>query len=199
VFGFSQKLRPVAQKVSDYHTGKIDVKKYDLFEVNQASEKLGEYKRAATDITVISLKAAELKKLVSEKPEFIEITFPFNGSQQITVEMYKNQIFTNNFKVVTNKGKTVNYTPGVYYQGIVKGNNSSVVAFSFFDNDVVGVASTPELGNIVLGKAKNAEDFVSYSDSKLTGANPFVCGIDEIKENQGQKISYDPGLAQKRL
>jgi hypothetical protein len=33
VFGFSQKLRPVAQKVSDYHTGKIDVKKYDLFEV----------------------------------------------------------------------------------------------------------------------------------------------------------------------
>jgi hypothetical protein len=72
-----------------------------------------------------------------------------------------------------------------------------VVAFSFFDNDVVGVASTPELGNIVLGKAKNAEDFVSYSDSKLTGANPFVCGIDEIKENQGQKISYDPGLAQK--
>lgn len=198
VLGFSQKLRPIAQKVSDYHTGKIDVKKYDLFEVNQASEKLGEYKRAATDITVISLKSAELKKLVSEKPEFIEITFPFNGGQQITVEMYKNQIFTNNFKVVTNKGKTVNYTPGVYYQGIVKGNNSSVVAFSFFDNDVVGVASTPELGNIVLGKAKNAEDFVSYSDSKLTGANPFVCGIDEIKENQGQKISYDPGLAQKK-
>jgi hypothetical protein len=60
---------------------------------------------------VISLKAAELKKLVSEKPEFIEITFPFNGSQQITVEMYKNQIFTSNFKVVTDKGKTVNYTP----------------------------------------------------------------------------------------
>ncbi|WP_312303085.1 T9SS type A sorting domain-containing protein [Chryseobacterium sp.] len=198
ILSFSQKLRPVAQKVSDYHTGKTEIKKYDLFEVNQASDKLTEYRRAATDITVISLKTAELKRLITEKPEFIEISFPFNGNQQITVEMYKNQIFTNNFKVVTNKGKTVNYTPGVYYQGIVKGNNSSVVAFSFFDNDVAGVASTPELGNIVLGKAKNADDFVSYSDSKLTGTNPFICGIDELKENQGQKISYDPGLAQKK-
>ncbi|MGN7863787.1 T9SS type A sorting domain-containing protein [Chryseobacterium sp. 22458] len=198
ILSFSQKLRPVAQKVSDYHTGKTEIKKYDLFEVNLASDKLTEYRRAATDITVISLKSAELKRLITEKPEFIEISFPFNGNQQITVEMYKNQIFTNNFKVVTNKGKTVNYTPGVYYQGIVKGNNSSVVAFSFFDNDVAGVASTPELGNIVLGKAKNADDFVSYSDSKLTGTNPFICGIDELKENQGQKISYDPGLAQKK-
>ncbi|MGG7549412.1 M12 family metallo-peptidase [Chryseobacterium arthrosphaerae] len=195
---FSQKLRPVAQKVSDYHAGKTEIKKYDLFEVSQDPDKLAEYRRAATDITVISLKSAELKRLISEKPEFIEISFPFNGNRQITVEMYKNQIFTSNFKVVTNKGKTVNYTPGVYYQGIVKGNSSSVVAFSFFDNDVAGVASTPELGNIVLGKAKNADDFVSYSDSKLTGTNPFICGIDELKENQGEKISYDPGLAQKK-
>ncbi|MGG7469579.1 M12 family metallo-peptidase [Chryseobacterium arthrosphaerae] len=195
---FSQKLRPVAQKVSDYHAGKTEIKKYDLFEVSQDPDKLAEYRRAATDITVISLKSAELKRLISEKPEFIEISFPFNGNRQITVEMYKNQIFTSNFKVVTNKGKTVNYTPGVYYQGIVKGNSSSVVAFSFFDNDVAGVASTSELGNIVLGKAKNADDFVSYSDSKLTGTNPFICGIDELKENQGEKISYDPGLAQKK-
>lgn len=196
---FFSKIETGSSKVSDYHAGKTEIKKYDLFEVSQAPDKLAEYRRAATDITVISLKSAELKRLISEKPEFIEISFPFNGNQHITVEMYKNQIFTSNFKVVTNKGKTVNYTPGVYYQGVVKGNSSSVVAFSFFDNDVAGVASTPKLGNIVLGKAKNADDFVSYSDSKLTGTNPFICGIDELKENQGEKISYDPGLAQKRL
>ncbi len=166
--------------------------------MHQNSGKLAEYRKSATDITVISLKSAELKRLVSEKPEFIEMTFPFSGDQQITVEMYKNQIFTSSFKVVTDKGKTVNYTPGVYYQGIVKGNNNSVVAFSFFENDVAGVASTPELGNIVLGKAKNSEDFVSYSDSKLTGTNPFICGIDELKENQEQKISYDPNLDKKK-
>jgi hypothetical protein len=101
--------------------------------------------------------------------------------------------------VVTNKGEILKYNPGAYYIGIVKGNNTSIAAFSFFENDVVGVASTSELGNIVLGKAKNAEDFVSYSESKLTGANPFVCGVDELKENQVKKTSSDPAASKKAM
>ncbi len=191
LLGFAQHLRPVAQKISEYHNQKKTFAQYDLFEVNNDAQKLAEFKRSATDITVINLKSKELKKLVYEKPDFLEVSFPFDG-KQITVELYKNPIFTNEFKVKTSKGETVNYTPGVYYQGIVKGDDSSIVAFSFFNDDIVGVASTLELGNIVLGKAKNSEDFVSYSDSKLTGLNPFVCGVDEMKENQKQKISFDP-------
>lgn len=191
-FGFSQNLKPVAQKVSEYHNEKTELKSYDLFEVNTNADKLAEYRRAATDITVLSLKSAELKRLIKEKPDFLEITFPFEGGKKITVEMYKHQILTNDFKVVTDQGKIVEYTPGVYYQGIVKGDNTSIVAFSFFNNDIVGVASTPELGNVVVGKAKNSQDFVSYSDSKLTGANPFVCNVDGLKENQVQRAPFNP-------
>lgn len=191
VLGFSQTLRPVAAKVSEYHAQKKAFEKYDLFTLSNNSDKLAEYKRAATDISVLSIDDKRLKKLVHDQPEFLEVSFPFNG-KQITMELYKNEIFTREFKVTTNKGEIVNYTPGVYYQGIVKGDNQSVVAFSFFDSDVVGVASTPELGNIVVGKAKNSTDFVSYSDSKLTGINPFICGVDELAENQKQNISFDP-------
>lgn len=189
VLGFSQNLRPVAQKVSEYHTQKKNFEKYDLFTGNKPSDKLPEYKRAATDISVIQIDAKQLKKLVYEKPDYLEVSFPFDG-KQITMELYKNEIFTNDFKVTTNKGEIVNYIPGAYYRGIVKGDYQSVVAFSFFDNDIVGVASTPELGNIIVGKVKNSEDFVSYSDSKLTGINPFICGVDELAENQKQKISF---------
>jgi len=191
VFGFSQNMRPVAQKVSEYHTEKKNFEKFDLFTINKNSEKLAEYKRAATDISVLNIDSKQLKKLVYEKPEYLEISFPFDG-KIITLELYKNQIFTSDFKVTTNKGEIVDYTPGAYYQGIVKGDNQSVVAFSFFEDDVVGVASTPELGNVILGKVKNSTDFVSYSDSKLTGLNPFVCGVDELTDNHNQKISFDP-------
>jgi hypothetical protein len=196
--GFSQKLKPVAQKVLEYHNSKTELTSYDLFEENKATDKLAEYKRAATDITVMSLKAAELKRLIKEKPDFLEISFPFDGGRQITIEMYRHQILTNDFKVVTDKGKTVEYTPGVYYQGIVKGDNASIVAFSFFNNDIVGVASTPELGNIVVGKAKNSEDFVSYSDSKLTGSNPFACEVDGMKENKTQRPVFNPNNTSKK-
>ncbi|MFZ4928754.1 M12 family metallo-peptidase [Chryseobacterium sp. Mn2064] len=192
VIGFSQQLKPIAQKVSQYHNEKTELKSYNLFEVNTSPDKLAEYRRAATDITVMSLKTSELKRLTKEKPDFIEITIPFDGGRQITVEMYKHNILTNDFKVVTDKGQAVEYTPGVYYQGIVKGDNTSIVAFSFFNDDVIGVASTLELGNVVVGKAKNSDDFVSYSDSKLTGSNPFSCEVDGLKENQVQRPTFNP-------
>jgi hypothetical protein len=55
VFGFSQNMRPVAQKVSEYHTQKKNFEKFDLFTINKNSEKLAEYKRAATDISVLNI------------------------------------------------------------------------------------------------------------------------------------------------
>lgn len=185
---FSQNLRPVAQKISEYHNQKKHFQNYDLFEVNSDPGKLSEYKKSATDITVIRVKSKELKKLLYDKPETLEISFPFDG-KLVTVELYKSEIFTRDFKVTTDKGEIVNYTPGVYYQGILKGDDRSVAAFSFFGNDIVGVASIPEVGNIVVGKVKNSEDFVTYSDSKLTGLNPFICGADELQENQKKKES----------
>lgn len=191
VFGFSQGIRPVAQKISEFHAQKKNFEKFEVFTLNTASDRLAEYKRSATDISVLNLDVKQLKKLVYEKPEYLEISFPFDG-KLITVELYKNQILTSDFKVTTGKGEIANYTPGAYYQGIVKGNHQSVAAFSFFDGDIVGVASTPELGNIIVGKVKNSTDFVSYSDGKLTGLNPFVCGVDELADDRQQKISFDP-------
>lgn len=84
------------------------------------------------------------------------------------------------------------YQKGVFYRGIVKGDETSVVAFSFFDNDVVGVASTAKIGNVTLGKAIQSEDFVVYNDQKLTGTNPFICEVDELMENESKKIAFDP-------
>jgi hypothetical protein len=191
VLGFSQNIRAVARNISEFHTQKKNFEKFDLFTLNTGSDKLIEYKRAATDISVLNLDLRPLKRLVYEKPEYLEISFPFDG-KMITVELYKNQIFTGDFKVTTSKGELADYTPGAYYQGIVKGDSHSVAAFSFFNDEVVGVASTAELGNIVVGKVKNSKDFVSYSDAKLTGLNPFVCGVDELTENHKQKISFDP-------
>ncbi|CAA7386576.1 M12 family metallo-peptidase [Chryseobacterium fistulae] len=186
-----QQLRPVAQKVSEYHR-KSKIIKFDLFEINTTSSREAEYKKAATDITVMKANANELKRLVDLKPEFIEISFPFQKNKEVMVELYRNEIFTNDFKVTTGKGEVVNYTPGVYYQGIVKGNNNSIVAFSFFEDDIVGIISDPEFENIVVGKAKDSDDFLSYSESKLTIKNPHICGANELKENQSQKISFDP-------
>lgn len=188
--GFSQELKPVAQKITDAkNTGKKTIK-YDLFMVDQSIQRQNLYKNAAEDVTVMKLNTRQTKRIVSEQPEFIEMSFSFEG-KIIEVELVKNNFLTHDFKLNTDKGY-VGYTPGVYYQGIVKGDNESLVAMSFFDNDVVGITSIKDVGNIVLGKARNSENFVSYNDVKLKGENPFVCGTDELVENHGKATSYNP-------
>lgn len=189
-FAFGQNLKPIAQKVHEQRVLGKNFVKYDLFTEEVNAKKTAEYAKAATDITVMKLKTAELGKIVKDKPATLEISFPFEG-KNLTVELVKNDIFAEGFSVNTDKG-SFNYTPGVYYNGIIKGDETSVVAFSFFNDDVVGIASKANVGNITLAKAENSGDFVSYNDQKLTASNPFTCGTDELEYNIQNKLESNP-------
>lgn len=190
VSGFSQELKPIAQKVAAKKIVNRSFAKFTPFVRDASSRNVSLYKSEAADVTVMKLQPSQLQKIVDERPETLEMTFPFEDGEMV-VELVKENILTNDFQVETDKG-TKAYTPGVYYQGIIKGDNNSVVAFSFFDNDIVGVASANKIGNVVVGKAKSSDDFVAYSDSKLIPQNPFSCAADELPENASKHISYDP-------
>lgn len=190
VLGIAQSLKPIAKEVNDYHAQKVAFQSVSLFSLDN-SGKQASYEKAAKDARVLKLDSRKLSNIISERPEAVEMTFPFED-RELTVEMVKVDIYSNDFKVETNKKVVTDYKKGVFYRGIIKGDNRSVVAFSFFDNDVIGVASAPNIGNVTLGKAINSEDFVVYNDQKLTGKNPFVCAADEMMENEKQKINYKP-------
>ena len=190
VLGIAQTLRPIAKEVNDYHSKKSVFQKINIFSLDN-SNKLMTYQQAAKDARVLKLDKNKLSAILSQRPATIEFTFPFED-RELVVEMVQVDIYSAEFKVETNKKKVTDYKKGVFYRGIIKGDNSSVVAFSFFDNDVVGIASATDIGNVALGKAKNSEDFVVYNDQKLTGTNPFICGVDELMDNEKQKISFDP-------
>ncbi|UOE42049.1 M12 family metallo-peptidase [Chryseobacterium suipulveris] len=188
--GFSQNLKPVAQKVKNSQTAKKTFVKYDLFTADRSSQKQAMYKAAAEDITVMQLNKSEVQRINTERPEALEMSFPFEG-QNLTLELVRNNFLTNDFSVTTDKG-AANYTPGVYYYGIVKGDYESLVAISFFKDQVMGVTSIKDVGNVVLGKANNSDDYVSYNDFKLKGTNPFACGADDLPENKTAAPSFDP-------
>ena len=184
-------LKPIAKEVKDFQNKKIVFKKVNPFTSDNTSGKQMVYQLAARDAKVLNLDKKQLRNLISEKPEALEMDFPFEN-RQLTVEMVRVDIYSPEFKAETNKRQITNYKKGVFYRGIIKGDNTSVVAFSFFDNDVVGIASANNIGNVTLGKAVNSEDFVVYNDQKLTGKNPFICSADELMENETQKVRFDP-------
>lgn len=186
----SQSLKPISREIKDYHSKKIAFQSFSPFSIDTSGKSLT-YQKAAKDLIVLKLERSELSKIVSERPEAMAFTFPFEN-RELIVEMIKVDIYSPGFHIETNKRKVLDYKKGVFYRGIIKGDDKSVVAFSFFDNDIVGIASDPRIGNITLGKAKQSEDFVVYNDQKLTGTNPFICATDELVNNEKQKISFDP-------
>lgn len=195
LISLNAQTKPIADKINQVHKSAQNFKKMELFGLNASKTQSQNFSKSAKDVSVLNLNHQQLSELISKKPATVELTIPYNGNE-ITVELIKQEIFTEDFIAKNEKGEILNYKPGVYYQGIVKGDNTSLVGFSFFENDVIGIASSNTLGNLTVGKSKNKQDFIAYSDKNILGANPFVCGVDELPENK-EIPSFNPEMLNK--
>ena len=54
-----------------------------------------------------------------------------------------------------------------------------MVSFNFFANEINGIISSNELGNVVVGKLENSDTYIVYSDSDLKILNDFACAAKE--------------------
>lgn len=191
---FAQDANPVAEKIAEYHSNKAEFSAYDLFSEENSPVQSTKYQDAAKDVVVFTLNKEELRKLIAEKPEVLVFSFPYK-EREITVELFKKEIFAEGFEAVDQNKNKLDYEPGVYYRGIVKNDPLSLVAFSFFKDEIIGVAAALGTGNVVVGKAKDADLYLSYTDHTLTKQNPFQCGVEALSENENRPLSSDNNQA----
>jgi len=138
--------------------------------------------------TALQIDLAVLKQLsVEEGRQSLEFDIPYDG-EVLTLELKALELFADGFKVNTDKDSEVAYTPGTYYSGKVKGDNSSLVSVSIFDGEVNGIISSETLGTLNLGEtAENSYVIYSSAEVKSTETVAFECG------------SSDDGLAPPEL
>lgn len=187
-------IRAVSKKVQELNSKSQPFKSYDLFSVNNDANRTAKYFTSATDVTVLNLNEVQLNKIVSDAPSFLAVSVPYQN-EIVEVELYKNGVVTEGFTAKDEKGNLLDYKLGEYYRGIVKGDYESIVAISFFEGDVIGVISSTQFGNIVLGKSTDKQDFITYSDKNILGQMPFSCGVDELEANDHREAAtYDPAM-----
>jgi len=91
---------------------------------------------------------------MQQKNTGIKLVVPGIGGGSYTIDLARFDFLSNSFKVHTmgadGNDVVVDYTPGLYYRGVVEGIPGSVAAFSFFNNEVYGVFSIPGEGNYTL-------------------------------------------------
>lgn len=170
--------KPVSERVKSLEEYPADFISTNLFSLKTKDMPLV-YSTVSDDITRLDINNEVLEWINRETPQFIKLQIPYQNTQ-IEVKLYQQQILSEDFYAKDHKGNLIDYRPGVYYRGIVSGDYSSIAALSFFENNVMGVVSTLEKGNIVIGKTKNSKEYISYSDRNLKIENTFKCGVEEL-------------------
>jgi len=126
-------------------------------------------------------------RLLNSRDENISFDIPTGTGSVMTLELFRGEVTTDDFKAGTLSGQGtvnyVNYTPGLHYRGIVKGDNSSFASVSIFDNFVMAVISN-ESGNWNLSSVKGenslySENYVFYKDSEVKVKKDFNCGVND--------------------
>lgn len=183
---FAQQEKPIAQKISDLEQNK---QKFEAFEVLESNPEIDSeaYRQIATDASVLKLNKRNLAGLLYKRPNTISLSIPHQNSV-VEVKLFKSQVLTDDFTAKNNKEEAIKYTAGVYYRGIVENNSNTLVAFSFFEDNVYGIVSTPENGNLIVAKSKTSSDILSYTEKNLVATNPFECGVDALSENQNIEL-----------
>lgn len=137
--------------------------------------------QTSKDVTLLDIDQKQLSNLRIDNAENVEIVVPFGG-KIVTLELKQQELFTPDFKIMTDRGQTT-FNPGLYYEGKIKGNDESLVSISI-DDKVNGFISTDE-GNTNI--SPTGEDYAMFAQ---TTEQPFTCGTSEIaiEEKYRQRI-----------
>jgi hypothetical protein len=76
--------------------------------------------------------------VIHGKPKNLELDLPVKDSS-VNLKLTRREIFTENFKVTDDSGKTLKVDPGVHYDGIVEGKQNSNVSISFTRKGISGL------------------------------------------------------------
>ena len=156
---------------------------YQSFDIFQSSSNTlnPALRNIATDIQPIEVDQATLNEIMEDKPEFI--SFPLvHQADTLSVKLQRHQVLTEDFKVRDQDGQELQYTPGIYYRGIIDDVPGSKAVFSFFEESVNGMVSTRAEGNRTIAQLKGQQQYVIYSDDEMTVQQDFTCQVNSIDQ-----------------
>ncbi len=140
-----------------------------------------DYEKVVANASLSRIKTASVNEIFSRKLQTIELEIPYHN-EVITIQLYKVNLFAEGFHIDTDKATGVDYSQGVYYRGIIKGDANSVASFNFFNGEFNGIVSNARLSNLVVAKLmikNNMTDYIVYEDQNLTITHDFNCHTDD--------------------
>ena len=125
-------------------------------------------------------------QIYNSKSSSLVLDVPYLG-KNYEVELYSYDLLTPGFKLMTNNDVEIPYTPGVFYRGHIS-ETGGLVAFTFFEDDIIGLMSTKKGKVLNIGKPAEGKqgEYVIYNTNDVKSKPNMDCGTEELPEYAGQ-------------
>ncbi len=165
-----------------------DFQNVDLFAI-EMNRNAAQLPADFSDATLLNLSIDGLTQMRSSQSKAMTISLPVEGKSDMVLDLVEVNIFADGFKVFEAPAMNyIKYQNGKHYRGIVRGTQSSAVAISIFDDQVMGLITSNRIqGNMVLGKLADADAHILYRDDAIMDKMPFECGTDDSFQSYDQE------------
>ena len=133
----------------------------------------------------LSLDSRISSNLVDKKSDKMVMILPYEGTKSLELHLIKSKVFTEEFNVYKASDRTTPfpYKKGVHYWGIVKDDPNSMVAISFYKDEIVGTlklyGKSYDLGRI----GKSSKNHILYENKDIKKQFDFECSPIELDEH----------------
>lgn len=183
----TEKIKPLAAKINSIKSSGKSFSAKEIFSISSNRGVNSVLSAHLRNFTSLVLNEESRDRLLNSRDENIQFNIPTGDGKVMSLELTRVNVTTSDFKAGTLSGYgTVNYieyTPGLYYRGIIKGDNESFASLSIFSDFVMAVISNKE-GNWNLSSLKGegkmySDNYVLYNDVDLLKKQDFACGVDD--------------------
>ncbi|WP_170309959.1 M12 family metallo-peptidase [Seonamhaeicola maritimus] len=141
-------------------------------------------------------------EIISEKSERILLELPYEGNSSLELQLIKSKVLTDEFKVYkgSDRSKPVEYKKGAHYWGVVKGDSESMVAISFYGDEIVGNLKVNGK-SYDLGKIRNNADkhHILYENKDIKEQFDLDCStpdeVGHMHKSSSAKIESSSSLS----
>jgi hypothetical protein len=182
-----QSLRPIAQMVAQAQ----NPQPVSFFAKQTGQISQNDYTKAALQAgTLLYWDDAKMQELRAAAGKPVSLTLPWENGASMTFDLVPAKNFSPDFKVraASQGGPDSEVNTGIHYWGTVKGDAETLVTISVFDNELMGMVSTPT-ARYTIGAIENDRErtHILYKEGDLKKTNAFNCFTDDDLHRIGEK------------
>ncbi len=172
-----------------------------LFKRDAIQESRWNALRSNQRVSIIEYNLNSFLQLKSNVYPSIDIEIP-TPNETIRVKLKRNELFSDDFTLRTDKEKNIPFTPGLHYHGEIEGQPESTVAISFFEHEVAAVFHTQQGAQYSIGESSNFRrgSFVVY-DASNAEAPAIDCLAETLPDyhRKAEEVIKKQNLEQRAL